>query len=185
MRKTAAILFILILAFNLCGYRFVLSVLQQKADIRLESRIDNHEYDESQLVEMRVKLDLPYQSRFTEFERHYGEINIDGKEYTYVKRKIEGDVLVLKCIANESREQLNKTAGNMARANSGQDQENNGKKQTTAIKSFSGDFDDKNQFFNLDITAGLSLVQATGYAASLADVLVLTPHQPPRTALLS
>jgi hypothetical protein len=170
----------LVLAFNLCGYRFVLSFLQQKADTRLESRIDNNEYDEAQLVEMRVKLDLPYQSRFTSFERHYGEITIDGKEYTYVKRKIEGDVLVLKCIANESKQLLSKTADNLAKANSGQDQENNGKKQATALKAFSGDFDDKNQFCNLAIAAMLNRVQSVSYAASLADVLILTPHQPPR-----
>lgn len=168
------------LAFNLCGYRLVLAVLQQKADARLESRIDNNEYDESQLVEMRVQLDLPYQTRFTGFERHYGEIMIDGKAYTYVKRKIEGDVLVLKCIANESKQQLNKTADNQARNNSGQDQENNGKKQTAAVKTFSGDFDDKNQFCNLDIAALLNKVQSVSYAASLSDVLILTPHQPPQ-----
>lgn len=154
--------------------------MQQKADAQLESRIDNHEYDESQLVEMRVQLDLPYQSRFTGFERHYGEIVINGKAYTYVKRKMEGDVLVLKCIANESKQQLTKTADNQARNNSGQDQENNGKKQNAAVKTFSGDFDDKNQFCNLDIAAMLNRVHSVSYAASLSDVLILTPHQPPQ-----
>lgn len=154
--------------------------MQQKADAQLESRIDNHEYDESQLVEMRVQLDLPHQSRFTGFERHYGEIVINGKAYTYVKRKMEGDVLVLKCIANESKQQLTKTADNQARNNSGQDQENNGKKQNAAVKTFSGDFDDKNQFCNLDIAAMLNRVHSVSYAASLSDVLILTPHQPPQ-----
>jgi hypothetical protein len=185
LRKTAAILFILVLAFNLCGYRFVISLLQQKADSRLESRIDNNEYDESQLVEMRVQLDLPYQTRFTDFERHYGEIVINGKAYTYVKRKMEGDVLVLKCIANESKQQLSKTADNLARTNSGQDQENNGKKQTAAVKTFSGDFDDKNQFCNLDIAVILNRIHSVSHTASLADVLILTPHQPPRAVLVS
>lgn len=180
MRKTAAILFILVLAFNLCGYRFVLSILQQKADKHLESRIDNNEYDESQLVEMRVPLDLPYQSRFTDFERHYGEIVIDGKAYTYVKRKMEGDVLVLKCIANESRQQLRKTADNLAKSNSGQDQENNGKKQNTAVKSFTGDFDDKNSFCDYNAALIQSRIQSTGYIAALSDALILTPHQPPQ-----
>lgn len=185
MRKTAAILFMLILAFNLCGYQLVLAALQQKADKHLESRIDNNEYDESQLVEMRVQLDLPYQTRYTDFERHYGEIVIDGKAYTYVKRKIEGDVLVLKCIANESRQQLRKTADNLAKSNSGQDQENNGKKQNTAVKSFTGDYDDKNLFCDYQVALLQSRIQSYSYTSSLSDVLVPTPHQPPRTASLS
>jgi hypothetical protein len=180
LRKIAAILFVLVLAFNLWGYRMVLSFLQQKADQRLESRIDNNEYDESQLVEMRVQMDLPYQSRFTDFERHYGEIVINGKAYTYVKRKIEGDVLILKCIANESKQQLRNASDNLAKSNSGQDQENNGKKQHTPVKSFGGDYDDKHQFCDYHAAIILSRVQSAGYAASLSDVIVLTPHQPPR-----
>ena len=83
----------------------VIDRLQQKADTRLEAQLDNSDYDESQLVEIRVPMNMPYQERYTEFERHYGEIELDGKSYTYVKSKIEGDVLVLKCIANQSKEE--------------------------------------------------------------------------------
>ena len=35
---------------------------------------------------------------------------LEGKYYTYVKRKMENDVLVLKCIANEFQEKI-KAAG--------------------------------------------------------------------------
>lgn len=181
MRKSASILFIFILAFNLCGYRLAISLLQTKADARLEARIDNSEYDESQLIEMRVSLNMAYQTRYTEFERHYGEITINGKAYTYVKRKIEGDVLVLKCIANESRQQLKNTADNLVKSNTGQDQENNnGKKQSSSIKSFSTDYDDKNQFCDIAAADIANRIFITGYAASLSDVLILTPHQPPK-----
>lgn len=169
-----------ILAFNLCGYRFVISMLQTKADARLEARIDNSDYDESQLIEMRVPLNMAYQTRYTEFERHYGEITIDGKAYTYVKRKIEGDVLVLKCIANESKQQLKKTAENLAKSNTGQDQENNGKKQSSSVKAFSADYDDKNQFCNIAVTDILNRILPASYSASLNDVLIQTPHQPPK-----
>ncbi len=180
MRKIAAIFFIFILAFNLCGYRFIISFLQTKADAKLEARIDNSDYDESQLIEMRVTLNLPYQTRYTDFERHYGEINIDGKAYTYVKRKMEGDVLVLKCIANESKQQLRNTADNLAKSNSGQDQENNGKKQSSSIKAFSGDFDDKNQFCDIAVTDLTGPVLTARYTSSLSDVLLQIPHQPPK-----
>lgn len=171
----------LILAFNLCGYRFAISLLQSKADARLEARIDNNDYDESQLIEMRVQLNMAYQTRYTEFERHYGEINIDGKAYTYVKRKIEGDVLVLKCIANQSKEELRNTENSIIKTNSGQDQDNNtGKKQLAAQKGFSGDYDDKNQFCDLFLLSSSARSDLNGYNVSLKDVLIQTPHQPPR-----
>lgn len=171
----------LILAFNLSGYRLVLSALQTKADAQLESRIDNSDYDESQLIEMRVPLNMAYQTRYTEFERHYGEITIDGKEYTYVKRKIAGDVLILKCIANESKQALRKTADGIVKSNSGQEQENNnGKKQNTALKGFSGEYDDKDQFCHLTIFAQTLTGLSVRYASSLPDALIKTPHQPPK-----
>ena len=181
MRKIAAILCILILAFNLCGYRLLISILQTKADAKLEARIDNNEYDESQLIEMRVSLNLPYQVRYTDFERHYGEITIDGKAYTYVKRKMEGDVLVLKCIANESKQQLKKTEDNLAKSNSGQDQDNNGKKQSSSLlKAFSGEYDDKNNFAALAEKEITIAALSARYIAAVQDVLIKTPHQPPK-----
>jgi hypothetical protein len=79
-------------------------VLSTKADSHLETQIDNFDYDESQLVEIRVDLNIPYQERYTEFERQYGEITIDGKPYTYVMRKMEGTVLILKCLHNIYKE---------------------------------------------------------------------------------
>ena len=124
---------------------------------------------------------MPYQERYTEFERHYGEINIDGKAYTYVKRKIEGNVLVLKCIANESKQELTKTADNLAKSNSGQEQENNGTKQSSSVlKIFSGDYDDKNQLCFLSVNDISRSLLTTDYAATLNDVLIKTPHQPPK-----
>jgi hypothetical protein len=181
LRKFAAISLIFVLLFNLCGYRLVISILQTSADNRLESHLDHNNYDESQLIEIRVALNMPYQERYTEFERHYGEINIDGKAYTYVKRKIEGDVLVLKCIANTSRQELKKINDEQAKNNSGQDQQTPGKKQNTSFaKVFSGDYDNKSQLLNISAGAVAKTIFAFNYASGLNDVLIKTPHQPPR-----
>jgi len=180
LRKFAAILLIVVLVFNLGGYRFLISSLQTKADNRLEAVIDNQQYNDADLIEIRVALQMPYQDRYTDFERHYGEVTIDGKAYTYVKRKIEGDVLVLKCIPNHSKQQLNKTADDLVNSNSGQDRDNNGKKQASALKVFSGDYDDKTQFCLLAENDSDTNIMAAAYAASLNDVLISTPHQPPK-----
>ncbi len=181
MRKIAAILLILLLFFNWYGYRLVLSVMQDHTDQKLESRIDNNEYDESQLIEIRVALHMPYQERFTDFERHYGEVNMDGIVYTYVKRKIEGDVLILKCIPNHSKQLLIKTADDLTKSNSGQSPDNPGRKQTNSFaKVFSGDYDDQTVFCSL---SGMSLagnIYISKFSSALKDILIKTPHQPPK-----
>lgn len=181
LKKIATILLMLLLFFNWYGYRLVLSAMQDHADQYLESRIDNNEYDESQLIEIRVAMNMPYQERFTDFERHYGEMNRDGKIYRYVKRKIEGDVLILKCIPNHSKQQLIKTAVDLAKSSNGLDPDNPGKKQTNSwAKTFSGDFDDKNLFCSLtgQTISGKTLTQ--NFSSALMDILIKTPHQPPR-----
>ncbi len=181
MKKFAAILLTLILLFNAGGYRLVIDLMQQKADNKLEARLDNSDYDESQLIEMRVSLNMPYQNRNTDFERHYGEINIDGKVYTYVKSKVEGDVLVLKCIANESKEQLKNTADNLAKSNGNQEQDNNKKQSTSLLKIFSGDFDDKNLSFCLSAKYTSNSVLSGRYSDELKEALLLTPYHPPKS----
>jgi hypothetical protein len=181
LRKGIAISLLLLLLFNLCGYRFVIASLQKKADTKLEASIDKREYNESDLIEVRMAMNLPYQERYTEFERHYGEVTIDGKAYTYVASKIEGDILILKCIANQSKQVLKNTASEMAKANSGHDQDNNGKKQTSSFtKIFSGDYDDKNQFCMLPLNEWVTVALAKSYADNLPDAVVQTPHQPPK-----
>jgi len=181
LKKITAILLLLLLFFNWYGYRLVLSVNQDHADQKLESLIDNHDYDESQLMEIRVTMNMPYQERFTDFERHYGEVTIDGKVYRYVKRKIEGDILILKCIPNYSKQRLIKTADDLARSNSGQDQDNPGKKPTNSIaKIFSGDYDDQSLFCSLPGNDMAGNTFTLKFSSALKDILIKTPHQPPR-----
>lgn len=186
LRKFGAILLILVLLFNLCGYRIMIPLLQNNADIKLETRLDNNDYDESQLVEIRVPLNMPYQERFTEFERHYGEIEIDGKLYTYVKRKIEGDILVLKCIVNESK-QLIKAAGNdWVKIASGIDMDHSGpvksqQHNTSLAKSFWAEYDGQDAFYKLSSgVMPLKNLFAT-YSVLIPEVILNTPYQPPES----
>ena len=156
--------------------------MQHAADQKLESRIDNLEYDESQLVEITVALDLPYQERFTDFERHYGEIEIDGKSYTYVKRKIAGDVVIFKCIANKSKQELTTIKNDLARANSAIDADHSGKQQqqSSFAKNFWSEYDGQNLFQISDEYTLLNTAGISGYSFYLPEVNRETPHQPPK-----
>ncbi|HRO45383.1 hypothetical protein [Agriterribacter sp.] len=100
MRQLAAISLILIFLFNLFGYRALLQYWETQENTKLEARLDQQQYDEKDLVEIKVPIHLPYHSNWSDFERYDGEIDIDGVHYKYVKRKIFNDSLVLLCIPN-------------------------------------------------------------------------------------
>ncbi len=106
MKKLAAILLIGVFFFNWFGYRLLTDYLQHRADQRLEAKLDRHDYDEAQLIEMRVPLNMPYQVSSSDFERIDGEIEIDGVHYKYVKRKVDKGELVLLCLPNKTKMRL-------------------------------------------------------------------------------
>lgn len=177
MRKLAAILLVFIFFFNLLGYQFVFSILQTKADQKLEALIDNNEYNDAELIELRVQLDMPYQYRFTDFERHYGQVTIDGKEYTYVKRKVEGDVLILKCIPNTSKTALKSIAADITKANSNNTPGESPVK--SPVKVFS--FECEEAFSQVPPAADPSVSSCyIQYTDILNTTSLSIPHQPPR-----
>jgi hypothetical protein len=160
----------------------VIDLLQQKADTKLEARLDNSEYDESQLMEIRVAMNMPYQQRYTKFERHYGEIEIEGKSYTYVKRKIEGDVLILKCIANQSKEELNSIKNDLAKANSNADMDHPGKnsQQKSFVKNSLGEYDDQFMIQQPASANNLITVPFSDFKSAMPDGVATILHQPPK-----
>ncbi|MBN8686370.1 MAG: hypothetical protein J0M10_05110 [Chitinophagales bacterium] len=181
MRKLIAILFSLVLLFSAGGYHPLISYLQQHADRNLESLLDDEVYDESNLVEIRVALNMPYQQRHTEYERHYGNIELDGHTYTYVKKKIEGDVVIFQCIPNETREQLKDMRHDMTRMNTAQTTTDNSssKQQHAPLKSSLSDFDDQ-QFFSALRPVDVIAVTTTGrLLVSLPEITGKVPHAPP------
>ncbi|MBC7830219.1 MAG: hypothetical protein H7122_20920 [Chitinophagaceae bacterium] len=106
MKRFAAILLLCLLLFNWFGYRILSGYYEQQADLALEQKLDNSEYDETQLIEIKVPLKLPYQNSRKEFERFDGEVEVDGIHYKYVKRAVYNDSLVLLCLPNEGKMKL-------------------------------------------------------------------------------
>lgn len=180
LKKIVAIFLLFVFLLNMVGYQYYIGYLQKKADNALEKLIDNNEYSESQLIEMRVSLNMPYQHRFTEFERHYGEINIDGKIYTYVKRKIEGDVLILKCIPNQQKDLLKEKSNDLTKSNSGNSGETH-KKATNTNSGFSADYDDNTYFFQTAVAPSSKIKHADHACTAITDGFLRTLQQPPDT----
>ena len=174
-----------ILLFNWCGYRWVINIVQQEADTRLEAKLDVNEYDESQLIEIKVPVNMPYQADWAGFERYDGEIEVNGIHYKYVKRKIQDGQLVLKCIPNQTKQRLESAKEDLFKITNDLQQDNSAKKtgtpNSTLVKNVLGDYDNLQQLNIAAVYASLSRQSYNLYQPNLVtDLLHSTPEQPPR-----
>jgi hypothetical protein len=188
LKKIAAILLICLLLFNWYGYRFVTGYLQKKADNQLEARLDENHYTESELIEIRIPLNMPYQNNSSSFERHYGEVNLDGKIYTYVKRRIENGYLVLKCISNDLKQKIKKADNILFTVNNGIDQENSSKSNSPVnniFKNLLSDFDDDFSNYNLKALPDLRKNSLQKGPAFFNSIFLPVSEQPPENLSLT
>jgi hypothetical protein len=163
------------------GYRFVFTMLDNIASQKQDAKIDAGDYNEANLIEIKVPLNMPYQQRFTEFERHYGEITVDGVVYTYVKMKVDDNMLILKCIPDLNRQQIKNSENSLAKANSNQDMENNGKKHNPSFsKNVISDYDNTNQLYDLTQNTVVIKINHTDFTTPVLTASIAPPHQPPR-----
>jgi hypothetical protein len=99
LKRTAAILLSGILLFNWIGYQFLNDFLQNKSEAQLDFRLDNANYDESQLISIKVPAtNFSYYTNSKSFERVDGKVEINGVSYKFVKRRLYNDSLELLCI---------------------------------------------------------------------------------------
>ncbi|HMF71123.1 MAG TPA: hypothetical protein VK616_06590 [Flavitalea sp.] len=77
-----------------------------KSSEDLASTIDQNKYDESELIEVKLRLNLPYVTSQGDYEKYEGEITINGHHHNYVKRKVSGDTLYLLCLPNREKDKL-------------------------------------------------------------------------------
>jgi len=115
LKKIAAILLLALMAFNMAGYRWVFSMIEEKATARLENKISAGQYSDEQLVEVRIPLNMPYYSD-KDYEFVYGEMDWNGEHFRYVKRKISGNTLFLLCLPNKEKSSVAKVKNEFTKA---------------------------------------------------------------------
>jgi hypothetical protein len=106
LKKVIAILLLGVFSFNWVGYRLMTSILEDHADAILEGQLDQNEYDESELISIKIPANLPYLVNSPDFSRVDGEITINGVHYNYVKQRVYNDSLEYLCIPNREKTRL-------------------------------------------------------------------------------
>lgn len=172
-----------ILLFNLVGYRFVVDYMQQKSDEALEARLDLDDYNESELIEIKIPVNMPYQTSWSEYERYDGEVEMDGISYKYVKRRLLNDTLYLRCIPNTQKMRLQTAKNDFFKNNNDIAQNNSSKKsdnaKSLALKKLICEYDEHTFSFN----AGALSITQRSFGRCLVKGIIssahISPEQPP------
>lgn len=114
MKKFVAILFIIVYLFNLVGYTLLFNYFIYQTNQQTVQQLDHGNYNESELIEIKVPLNLPYYTTLNEYERFDGEIELNNIHYNFVKRKVYNDTLYLLCLANYEKTELYKAKNEFA-----------------------------------------------------------------------
>ena len=178
LKKIVAILLLLILLFNIAGYRLLFNNLEKNATAKLENKIDLCSYSPEQLVEIKIPLSMPYYSD-KDYEAVYGETEWNGQHYRYVKRKVSNNTLYLLCIPNQEKNNIAKAKNNFTKSTTDTQQNNVPGKQSASIKFLLSEFtpqQSSNHFALQIIKSGKKTLSDSGLFSQFDP---LTPSQPP------
>lgn len=156
---------------------------QQQSDVRLEASLDKNEFNEAELIAIKVPLSLPYLNNQENFERVDGEITVNGKIYKYVKRKITDGNLILLCLPDHNKmriesakEEFFKYANDLVQNNHSK---KSGNSQTGTFKNPVGEYDN----FTSEFTTTSSVANLVYGISKQLNHLPSSPHcspeQPP------
>jgi hypothetical protein len=184
MNKTAAILLLGILIFNLFGYQLFVAFMENSDNNRLEAMLDRDNYDETALISIKVPATiLPYYTNSKLFDRVDGQIEIDGFQYKYVKRRVFNNFLELLCIPNKSGMSLQKAKDDYFKSvndlQPGAQTKRTGS-QSNFSKNITLEYFSRNN--NIDLAgyfSSLDLVRCNQYHSLLSTSFASLPEQPP------
>ena len=157
--------------------------MENRSDALLETKLDNNDYDEAQLVSIKVPVtQLAYYNSSATFERVDGQIQSGGITYKYVKRRLYDDTLEVLCIPDHTAMQL-ETAKNDFFKLVNDLQPGGQSKKTSPHKNFSKTFSTDSYAVYHSFTMSRSSVHVSNcfadYAANLLSSSARIGEQPP------
>jgi hypothetical protein len=108
LKKTTAILLLILFLFNIVGYKALFLYRSQKADRQIEALIENASNQDKRFITFKIPLNLPYLPDENDFETLEGELNVKGTIYKLVKKKISKDTLIVLCIDHREKTRIEK-----------------------------------------------------------------------------
>ena len=181
LKKITTIFFLIIVLFNTGGYRFAFSYLENTAITHLEKAIERGNYNKQHLIEIKIPLNMPYFSDRS-YEVAYGETEIEGTHYQYVKKKVSNNTLYLLCLPNTEKTSLITTKNDIEKNNSASANNKSDKKNSSPSLTKPLQEEYVKTSFECKIFNGLSLkaILLKRWNSKVGDLFTaLTPSQPP------
>ena len=145
------------------------------ANQSLETALDKNNYNDEDLISIKKPTNLPYYNNTKDFTRAYGEVEMNGVFYKYVKCRIYNDSLEMLCTPNTSKQQLLNSKDNFTTVVFDLQKDTN-KKSNNSNKSFSfkkllSEFEKNNDFsLNFLLHAKTFLETESANATELANI---------------
>ena len=134
MKKAISILLLSIHLFSIGGYKLFFSLAEKEANQQMIASLDNNNYGENELIQIKVALNMPYLISNKNYERCNGQVELHGIQYNYVKRMVNNDTMYLYCIPNQQKTKISDTKNLYAKQNA---DNSSGKSEQPAIKKIS------------------------------------------------
>ena len=167
------------MVFNLAGYRWLFSAIEKNATVNLEQKISAGKYNDEQLVEIRIPLNMPYYSD-KDYEEVYGETDFNGEHYQYVKRKVSDNTLYLLCLPNKEKTSIVKVKNEFTKAVNDIPENKEGSQQKSGlVKLLTTEFRVNETAFDINNFSISSLSFVTRNVDAKDLFIPLTDAQPP------
>lgn len=187
LRKIASILLLGLFLFNWVGYKLLTFYMEAKADAQLQAQLDDNNYEEDQLVSIKVPVThLSYYQNSNEFETANGRIEVGGIQYKYVKRRIHNDSLEVLVIPDAAAMKLKAAKNDFFAFVNGLQHGGQEKRQNANTNTSRGFFPEYYSTHDLYVTVGdIWFTIPQKYAQDffpLSSLHALVPERPPEIA---
>jgi len=177
---------ILLLSIHLCSsicHSLVFNYLIDLSDKQVVRQINNAAYNDAELVEIAIPLNMPYLVSRDNYERYDGSIEFKGTHYNYVKRKLSNDTLHLLCIPNGQKTELYTAKSHYTQQLS--DAPSGKKSSESSIKksSFFSEYSSQPLQYHFSLLRATVAQHNTVNLALLTDCFIESPCKPPQTIL--
>jgi len=163
------------------GYRMVAHYYAEKSTIDLQISVDQKKYNEAELVSLKLPLNQPYIINTDGYESLEGNMDYNGVNYQFIKKRIINDTLEIVCIPNMTRTQIDNNNEDFAKQLSDIVNASTSKKSggSQSLKFFISDFTQEHHFDLYSFVARATLKYNIKNAKYSSFDYLQTISQPP------
>lgn len=183
LTKIAAIL---LLGIHLCCsvcQSAVFNYFINLSDKQVARAIDHAGYNDAELVEIAIPLNMPYLASHDNYERYDGSIEFNGLHYNYVKRKVSNDTLRLLCIPNEQKTELYSVKNDYAKQLSDVSSGKKSNEPTVKKGSFFSEYSKQSVQYTFTVINSSIQYNKSFKQTLLTDCFIDAPCKPPQAGI--